>query len=143
MAIHTGGRYEAWETPPEIFGPLNAEFRFTLDVCADANNAKAPAYFTREQDGLSQSWAALGSVWCNPPYGRAIAAWVRKAWVESCKGVTVVCLVPARTDAAWWHDYALRGEVRFVRGRIRFVGAPFNAPFPSAVIVFRAADREG
>ena len=75
----------------------------------------------------------------NPPYGREIAKWMRKAFEESRNGATVVCLVPARTDAGWWHDYAMRGEIRFIRGRLRFSGSSVNAPFPSAVVVFRPA----
>lgn len=72
----------------------------------------------------------------NPPYGRTIGAWMRKAYEESLKGAVVVCLVPARTDTAWWHDYAAKGKVRFLRGRLKFEGAKANAPFPSALVVF-------
>jgi len=75
----------------------------------------------------------------NPPYGRVIGKWMAKA-VESWRsGATVVCLVPARTDTAWWHDFAMQGEVRLIRGRLKFVspdGVGDFAPFPSAVIVF-------
>ena len=124
-----------WATPPETFRALDAEFGFTLDVCASHENAKCPRYFTIEEDGLSQPWE--GVVWMNPPYGKAIKAWMRKAFEESRRGATVVCLVPARTDTAWWHDYAAKGEVRFLRGRLKFGGAVNSAPFPSAVVVFR------
>jgi site-specific DNA-methyltransferase (adenine-specific) len=44
----------------------------------------------------------------NLPYGRAIRRWLRKAREENVRGATVVCLVPARTDTAWWHDDAMR-----------------------------------
>jgi len=127
-----------WGTPQAFFDELHAEFGFTLDVCASARNAKCPRFFSREDNGLEQTWT--GTVWLNPPYGREIGLWLRKA-VESWRGgATVVCLVPARTDTAWWHDYAALGEVRFVRGRLRFVsaeGEKSSAPFPSAVVVFR------
>ena len=73
----------------------------------------------------------------NPPYGRAIAAWMKKAFEESRLGALVVCLVPSRTDTAWWHDYAAKGEITFVRRRLKFGGAQTSAPFPSAVVVFK------
>ena len=75
-------------------------------------------------------------VFMNPPYGRTIGAWMAKAWKESQRGALVVCLVPARTDTAWWHDYAANGRVRFLRGRLKFGGAANSAPFPSAIVVF-------
>jgi site-specific DNA-methyltransferase (adenine-specific) len=74
----------------------------------------------------------------NPPYGRAIGEWMRKAWLESQRGALVVSLVPARTDTIWWHDYAMRGEIRYVRGRLRFNGHTNPAPFSSVVVVFKA-----
>lgn len=76
----------------------------------------------------------------NPPYGRSIGLWMAKAYEESMRGALVVCLVPARTDTRWWHDYAMKGEIRLYKGRIRFVGAKASAPFPSAVVVFRPAN---
>lgn len=101
-----------WETPSEVFAPLHAEFGFTLDVCATAATAKCGRYFTSDDDGLAQDWAQH-VCWMNPPYGKALAAWMRKAWQASQGGATVVCLVPSRTDTKWWHDYAQRGEIRF------------------------------
>jgi site-specific DNA-methyltransferase (adenine-specific) len=126
-----------WSTPQHYFDALDARHHFTLDVCATAENAKCAAYFTRADDGLAQRWT--GRVWCNPPYGRAIGLWLRKAWesVESGDAELVVLLVPARVDTAWWHDYAARGEVEFLRGRLRFGGAESGAPFGSALVVFR------
>lgn len=127
-----------WGTPQAFFDELNEEFGFTLDACASKRNAKCERFFSIEENGLEQTWT--GTVWLNPPYGREIGLWLKKA-VESWRGgATVVCLVPARTDTAWWHDYAALGEVRFVRGRLRFVsaeGEKSSAPFPSAVVVFR------
>lgn len=73
----------------------------------------------------------------NPPYGRGIGQWMQKAYESAQMGATVVCLVPARTDTAWWHDYAMRGEVTFIRGRLKFGNAKNSAPFPSALIVFK------
>lgn len=125
---------QTWETPKVVFDRLDAEFGFTLDVCATPDNAKCRRYFSPEDDGLSKPWD--GVCWMNPPYGKAIAEWMRKAYEESQIDATVVCLVPARTDTAWWHEYAMKGEIRFIRGRIRFVGAPHTAPFPCAIVVF-------
>lgn len=76
-----------------------------------------------------------------PPYGRAIGLWMRKAYVAALEGALVVCLVPARTDTAWWHDYAVHGEIRFIRGRLKFGTQTNSAPFPSAVVIFRPPPR--
>ena len=73
----------------------------------------------------------------NPPYGRAIGGWVQKAFESSQQGALVVCLLPARTDTRWWHEYVMRGEVRLLRGRITFEGGAHPAPFPSAIAIFR------
>ena len=135
MNVHFRSESDMWETPNGLFDSLNGEFRFTLDVCAIPENAKCIKFFSPEDDGLVQCWQ--GSVWMNPPYGREIGKWVRKAWESGRNGTVVVCLVPARTDTAWWHDYIMQGEVRFLRGRLKFGGYKNNAPFPSAVVIFR------
>lgn len=122
-----------WATPQEVFDILHQEFHFTLDPCATNENAKCRMYYNKDQDGLSHSWDGY-RVFMNPPYGREINKWMKKAY-ES-KGL-VVCLVPARTDTKWWHDYAVKGEVRFVKGRIKFSGNKWNAPFPSAIVIFK------
>lgn len=123
-------------TPQDFFDRLNAVFKFEIDVCALPENAKCQRFFTPESDGLAQEWR--GVCWMNPPYGREIGAWIEKAY-RSAKhhGATVVCLLPARVDTRWWHEYCARGEVHFVKGRLRFGAAGANAPFPSAVVVFR------
>lgn len=126
-----------WETPQWLFDMLDAEFGFTLDVCATAENAKVPQFYSPEMDGLSKPWT--GVCWCNPPYGRAVWRWVKKAYEESRKGATVVMLLPARTDTRWFHEwvYERAAEIRFLRGRLRFGGAKNSAPFPSMIVVFR------
>lgn len=122
---------DEWATPQDFFDGLNQEFGFGLDVCATAENAKCDAYYTKKQDGLTQAWNEDAAVcWMNPPYGRQISAWMKKAYTESRRGVTVVCLVPARTDTAWWHEYAMRGEIRFIRGRLKFGGLKTAHSFP-------------
>ena len=135
-SVHFSSATCDWATPPDLFEELNREFEFTLDPCSSSTNAKCASYFTVEDDGLKQRWA--GRVFMNPPYGRQISSWMAKAWESTHAGAElVVCLVPARTDTAWWHDYAARGEIRFLKGRLRFGDAATSAPFPSAVVVFR------
>ena len=110
-----------WETPQDLFRAIDAEFHFTLDAAASKQNAKCKAYYDAEADGLKQPWS--GSVWCNPPYGRGIADWVKKAYEESKRGVTSVLLTFARTDTKWFHEYVLgKAEIRFIRGRVKFGG---------------------
>jgi phage N-6-adenine-methyltransferase len=133
--VHFMSQRQDWETPQFSFDGLNAEFGFELDVCATADNAKCRKFYTPEDDGLSQKWD--GVCWVNPPYGREIERWMRKAFESAQEGATVVCLVPARTDTKWWHRYAMRGEIRYLRGRLKFGGSENSAPFPSAIIVFR------
>lgn len=135
LAVHFSSKTDEWPTPQEFFDRLNEEFGFELDVCAIPENAKCPHYFTKRENGLLQKWT--GVCWMNPPYGREIGQWVKKAYESALDGATVVCLLPARTDTGWWHDYCMKGEVRFVRGRLKFGGASENAPFPSAVVIFR------
>lgn len=129
-----------WETPQWLFDMYNEDFQFEVDVCALPENAKCKKYFTPTQDGLKQEW--LGVCWMNPPYGREIKHWVRKAYESSQKGATVVCLLPSRTDTAWWHDYVMQGEITFLRGRLKFGNAKHGAPFPSAVVVFKPSAYE-
>lgn len=133
---------DEWATPDDFYKKLDAEFDFMLDVCATAANAKVGAFYTPEENGLLMSWSAFleafgGSAWMNPPYSQ-IAKWMEKAYVESQKGATVVCLVPSRTDTRWWHSWVEgKAEVRFVKGRLKFGGSKNSAPFPSAVVIFR------
>jgi len=130
---------DEWGTPAALLSSLDAEFHFELDVCASPSNAKAQAYYTAEDDGLMQPWAPA-TCWMNPPYSEC-ATWMGKAAGEASIGATVVALVPARTDTAWFHEQVLaRGaEVRFLRGRLRFEGGASTAPFPSMVVVYRPA----
>ena len=126
---------DEWATPIDFFEKLNERYHFDLDVCATDDNAKCSRYFTKADDGLYQEWS--GTCWMNPPYGRAIGQWVKKAYESSqAVGVTVVCLLPARTDTAWWHDYCMKGDITFIRGRLKFGDGKNSAPFPSAVVVF-------
>lgn len=130
-----------WCTPQDFFEELDGEFNFVLDAAATDRSAKCGLYFTPENDALSQSWDFGGAVFCNPPYGRSIGHWVRKAYEESLKGITVVLLIPARTDTSYFHDYIYeKAEIRFVRGRLHFTDEDGNAfapaPFPSMVVIY-------
>ena len=121
-----------WETPQALFNKLNDEFHFDIDVCATPENAKCCKFFSPLDDGLSQDWQ--GVCWMNPPYGKKIVAWMKKALEAE---TTVVCLVPSRTDTKWWHEYAMKAsEIRFIKGRLKFGDSKNSAPFPSAIIVF-------
>lgn len=134
MDVHYSSETPEWETPQDLFDVLDAEFGFDLDVCATPQVAKCSRYFTPAEDGLAQEWS--GVCWMNPPYGDEIPRWVGKAADAGRRGATVVCLVPARVDTGWWWDHCRYGEIRFLRGRLRFGGGQTGAPFPSAVVVF-------
>ena len=134
-APHFSSATDKWATPQAFFDQMNSRFGpFELDVCADEENSKCPRHFSIKDNGLAQQWE--GRCWMNPPYGRAIGLWMRKAYESSLAGATVVCLVPARTDTAWWHSYAALGKVEFIRGRLKFGGHKNSAPFPSAIVIF-------
>jgi len=133
-----------WETPEYLFKMLHEDYHFTLDPCASAENAKCRKYYTKEQDGLLQDWTGE-TVFCNPPYSRkrkdnpGQEAWIRKCAEEARKpGTIVVALLPARTDTKAFHRYIYKKakKVEFLQGRIKFVGATENAPFPSMVVEF-------
>lgn len=134
MSVHFSSNTDLWATPQDFFDELNKIYQFDIDVCALPTNAKCKVYFTPEQDGLAQPW--VGMCWMNPPYGREIIKWMKKAYESSLEGATVVCLVPARTDTKWWHEYAMKGDIEFIRGRLKFGGSKNSAPFPSAIVIF-------
>jgi phage N-6-adenine-methyltransferase len=129
-----------WATPKGLFAELNEEFDFTLDVCASSENHLCEKYFSKEDDSLKQIWT--GRCWMNPPYGREIGKWCKKALAEtkSNRAELVCCLVPSRTDTTWWHECCMQGEIRFIRGRLKFGGSTNSAPFPSAVVILRASE---
>ena len=151
-AVHflcIGTETPEWATPQGLFDELDKEFGFTLDVCALPENAKCDRYFTPEIDGLSQDWT--GTCWMNPPYGKVISHWIRKAY-ESCQtqeADCVVCLLPVRTDTRWFHELIYpaqkcgQAEIRFIKGRLKFGGAKSAAPFPNMLVIYRrVADSE-
>ena len=128
---------DKWETPDKIFAPLNREFGFTLDPCCEIHTAKCGKYFTEAENGLLQDWSG-DIVFVNPPYSRGnIDKWMEKCYHESLWGVKVVALIPVSSSAGWWHKYVWKkADIRFYKGRIRFVGAPFTAPFSSCLAIW-------
>jgi phage N-6-adenine-methyltransferase len=135
-----------WATPVKFYEELNEEFDFVLDVAASRTNRKCTLWFgldnpdNRFRDGLSKSWLEYSKgkpIFMNPPYGKEIRKWMRKANEEAAKGCTVVCLVPARTDTQWFHESCLGHEIRYIKGRLKFNDGPTVAPFPSIVVVMR------
>ncbi len=138
-----------WETPIWLFNKLNEEFNFYCDVAATKNNHLCEYYFTEEENSLLQDWSIYKNCFCNPPYGKLISKFIQKGYEESLKGCNVVFLIPARTDTKWWHEYCSKGEVRFIKGRLKFQNRTFPswksdgshkispANFPSAIVIFK------
>lgn len=131
-----------WRTPAKLFCLLHREFGFTVDAAANAQNHLLPRWYG---PGSPIAEDALSFVWrdeiafLNPPYGRQIGDFIERAYVSARVGfTTTVCLVPARTDTRWWWDYARYGEVRLLRGRLKFDDGAMGATFPSAVVIFRS-----
>jgi phage N-6-adenine-methyltransferase len=136
LSVHFSSKTDMWSTPQNLFDSFDFTHGFNLDVCATSENTKCIRYFTPEIDGLKQTWG--GVCWMNPPYGRNISKWVKKAYESVANGeaIKVVCLLPARTDTAWFHDYCIKGNVNFIRGRLKFGGCKNSAPFPSMIVIF-------
>jgi site-specific DNA-methyltransferase (adenine-specific) len=132
---------ERWQTPPEIFDPLMAEFSFDLDAAADYDTKRAPRYLT---DALNVDDWPGERIWLNPPYGRKLEPFVRRAAKEAAKGKTVVALIPFRCRAAWWHEAVIGRalEVRCIRKRPKFLRADGSRPkltgsCDSCIVVWR------
>lgn len=126
-----------WSTPQDLFDILDHIYKFKLDPCASKSNHKTKKYYNKKQDGLSFDWCKDSPVFMNPPYGREIKLWVKYAYEQALKGCIVVCLLPSRTDTIWWHEYCMKGDITFIKGRLKFSGATNCAPFPSAIVVFK------
>lgn len=130
-----------WETPQDFFNKLDDEFNFSWDLAASSQNAKCEQYIDKSANSLSIDWSKLsGNLYLNPPYGREIKKWVKKASETSLKDNYLVMLIPARTDTSYWHDYIFgKAEIKFLRGRLKFEVngvSGDSAPFPSAVIIY-------
>lgn len=127
-----------WGTPDWLFKACDDVFRFSIDAASSEDNHLLFGYYTQEHDGLKQPW--IDSTWVNPPYGRGVTGkWVAKAAFEATLDVTSVLLLPSRTDLPWFHDYIYEKPdvvTKFIRGRVKFVGAKSGAPFPSMLVAF-------
>ena len=125
---------------------MHEEFGFVLDAAALENSTLCDKWFGPDhpdisrRDALVMNWskdADGGAIFLNPPYGKDMKLWMRKAHFESCGGGVIVCVVPARTDTAWWWDYCVPHEIRFIRGRLKYGGGKQAAPFASAIVIMR------
>jgi len=135
--VHFSSQDQTWSTPQDFYNELNKEFNFTLDPCCSKETAKCEKFYTEETDGLAQSWDGE-TVFMNPPYGRVIGHWIKKA--SEIKNGTVVCLIPSRTDTRYFHDYLYQKEnveLRFLKGRLKFGNAKNSAPFPSLLAIIK------
>ena len=135
IGVHFTSKTAEWYTPHIIVTRTIATMgAIDLDPCSEGGgHIPAAAHFTRADNGLLHGWP--GRIYMNPPYGREIGKWIVKLASEYAGGRTIqaVALVPARTDTAWWN--AIDADaVCFIRGRLRFSGASWGAPFPSAVL---------
>ena len=139
LKVHFSTKSNEWETPLDLYNKLNTIYKFTLDPCCTKESAKCVNYYTKEDNGLIQDWSNE-VVFMNPPYGRKTGLWVEKAYRESLKGAIVVCLISARTDTKYWHNYIFKyaKKILFMKGRVRFVNGnkKASAPFPSAIVEF-------
>jgi phage N-6-adenine-methyltransferase len=134
----TSSKDLTWATPQEWFDYLDLEFDFTLDPCCTHETAKCKKHYTPAEDGLAQNWAEE-TVFMNPPYGKEVGLWMKKAYEEARDHLAlVVCFVRASVDTEWWRRYVSTAtEVRFPKGRVTFAGAEAAAPFPVAIVIFR------
>ena len=138
MKVHYMSKSNEWTTPPDLFNKLNLKYNFTLDPCCTKDSALCDKYYTIEDNGLIQDWSE-DIVFMNPPYGREIGKWIEKAYKESLKGATIVCLIPARTDTRYWHNFIFpyASDIKFIKGRLKFGSGNAPAPFPSALVEFK------
>jgi site-specific DNA-methyltransferase (adenine-specific) len=135
--VHFSSATDDWATPIHYSNQINAEFGgFDLDPAASISNAKCNHFYTKAQNGLANPW--FWKFWLNPPYGRDIRQWMKKAYMEaSTKKLLVVCLIPARTDTKWFLEYVLgKAQIRFIPGRLKFGQAQASAPFPSLLVIY-------
>lgn len=130
-----------WNTPKSLFDKLNSEFNFQWDLAASKENALCSNFYTKEDDGLKQVWN--GICWLNPPYGdksSKMVDWIKKAYEDSQKNpnLTVVMLIPARTNTKWFHKYCMKSaELKFICGRPKFGDATHGLPQPLILVVFK------
>ena len=136
MANFNNNRFESknqsYETPDNLFNRINNIFNFTRDVCASEENKKCENFWSEENSCLDKKWDGVN--WMNPPF-KDMKKFIKKAYEERYNAITV-CLLPARTNAKWWHEYCMKGEVYFICGRPKFKGCIHGLPQPLALVVF-------
>lgn len=123
---------QSWETPDDLFQKIDSMFHFTRDVCASSINYKCLDYYTEEDSCLDKTWDGVN--WMNPPY-KNMKQFIKKAFDERNNAVTV-CLIPARTNTKWWHEYCMKGEILFICGRPKFKGCIHGLPQPLVLVIF-------
>ncbi|HUT00251.1 MAG TPA: DNA N-6-adenine-methyltransferase [Candidatus Thermoplasmatota archaeon] len=131
---------DEWETPKWLFDKLDKEFHFNCDAACTVENRKCDTFYDINGDALNPNADWNNIAFLNPPYSK-IAAFMKKAYEESLKGATVVCLIPCRTDTRYWHDYCMKAsEIRLIKGRLKFTNQNIekttSATFPSCIVVF-------
>ena len=121
-----------WATPKWLYEELDKEFHFDFDPC--------PLNEKPDFDGLSVEWGKVNYI--NPPYGRVIGNWIKKAYEVASGGGICVMLLPSRTDTRWWHSFVMKAdEIRFIVGRLKFGDMKGCAPFPSCIVIFRGDNK--
>jgi phage N-6-adenine-methyltransferase len=140
----TGGR-DDWGTPLDFFAGVNKRFNFQLDAAASLDNSLCPYFLDEEVNALRFShWTKHGAVWCNPPYSKC-QKFLERIVDENIEwgGHPIVCLIPVRSSNPWWHDQIMNHAtaIGFVKGRLKFQGAKYDAPFPSALVTFHREER--
>ncbi len=123
---------QTYETPDKLFKEIDNLFHFTRDVCANFNNTKCKKFWSEENSCLNKKWDGIN--WMNPPF-KNMKQFIKKAYDERKNSINV-CLIPARTNTKWWHEYCMKGEIYFICGRIKFKGCKYGLPQPLALIVF-------
>ena len=143
-ANHSETRRDDWGTPQDLFDSLNRAFNFAVDLAADEHNTKCAEYCSAENgdngffdlrvedfEHLDYKWC-----WCNPPYGHkygGLEKWITEIHTKVSKALV---LIPAATGNKWWQRavWSKARSITFIKGRLRFDGAPEVAQFDSTLI---------
>jgi site-specific DNA-methyltransferase (adenine-specific) len=109
-----------WQTPPSYLEQLTKKYQFDFDPCPFKHNLDL-------WDGLKIDWGERNFI--NPPYSRHLKeAFVIKAVEQSLQGKLCVCLLPVSTSTNLFHRHILpyAAEIRFLKGRLKFIGVNAN-----------------
>lgn len=133
----TGGR-DDWGTPKPFLEQIEKHYgKITIDLAASYDNKVCEQFVSEKDDFLVFDTSHIkGLGFLNPPYSKC-QSFIRRAYTTAREDFPIVCLVPARTDTAWFHEAAhFAVEIGFLKGRLKFVGAEAGAPFPSLTLLF-------